>query len=1094
MFKMIRTLRSNRKTAHAASIFSYGLMLTATLLLAGCGGGGGGGGVSFATDEESPDPVVLDIPIAYIKRPIPAPDNEGQIAISNFADPIEIFPGARLFVRPRSSNLAEEIDLTDRIADIIAEEEAVEPELLAIDIKDVEASFDGSQLVFAVRAIPDIENNDEPELHTWNLWTYDFETDEVAYLIPSQLIRNEGAESGSSQDMAPHFLTDDRIVFSSSRQSAVQEKQLNEGRGQRYSAISELDRNTQAVALHIYDPDNEEISQISLNRTIDLDATTLDSGEIIFSRLDTDRQLSLYTINPSGAQISSLYGANSGDLVASEESSEGNSDRIHFLQPRELPDGRILTLIRAQNQTQLGGDLAIIDTAGFVELFTTIEDYQGDGQRAQVALTDIEVNALDDFSPGGKFLAAYPLRDGTDRVLLSWSSCQVENQQGLYIPCSIADEDDEIIPPGETEGRLQPAPQEFGLWIYDPVDGTQLPVVLEEEGFIISEIVAAEPRSYPSVPDETDIFDTNLAAENKGLIIIDSVYNEDNGVVAYAPLGIGAYAEPGTFAYTDRPARFLRILQPVPVPNDDVLDDMPNSGGVFGLLEILGYVPVEPDGSVTVKVPANTPVMLNILNSDGRRISRRHDHWLQVAQGEILRCVGCHDANSEVPHGRLDSQPPSSNPGAISLSTGLDGFIGADPALFASEPGQTMAEVYELRKPDEDDSLTVRELQLELTYTDEWTDTSVLTPDPDIDLSYDNNWDIPQANALISPNLDPELQGRIVINYNDHIQPIWERERSITQEGLQVLGPDGNAVTNCIGCHNTFSDTVVPAGQLDLTAAIADDIFTRSYLELTRADDEQWITATGGLADRQRVCMVEDENGIELPMIQFFNVAASVNRGSALASRAFFACFESENQPSCGTFVQDTAPPPANCSDDGGTVSGNGSLTTKVIPDTFAEAQTLMAALTPPADLTADPELMSLLNANCESCHSLTGGQVPHSDDDPDTAYNAMKDYINLVNPSSSTFVFRLATLNHQCGDSTACSALAMDMEQAITHFAEAVPTEEIIDVIPGGSVVDGGTFDHYGLLTAAELRLLSEWLDTGSPFFNNPFDPRLYD
>lgn len=34
----------------------------------------------------------------------------------------------------------------------------------------------------------------------------------------------------------------------------------------------------------------------------------------------------------------------------------------------------------------------------------------------------------------------------------------------------------------------------------------------------------------------------------------------------------------------------------------------------------------------------------------------------------------------------------------------------------------------------------------------------------------------------------------------------------------------------------------------------------------------------------------------------------------------------------------------------------------------------------------------------------------------------------------------------------------------------------------PGGS--------HAGFLTPAELRLISEWVDIGAQYFNNPFDP----
>jgi hypothetical protein len=407
-----------------------------------------------------------------------------------------------------------------------------------------------------------------------------------------------------------------------------------------------------------------------------------------------------------------------------------------------------------------------------------------------------------------------------------------------------------------------------------------------------------------------------------------------------------------------------------------------------------------------------------------------------------------------------------------------------------------MAAAYDLHNPEIDTSLRTRELQLQITYSDEWTDTdSGLIADEDIDLSYDPSWGIPTANAIISPNLDPQLEGRIAIDYKDHIQSIWDRTRTITQDGLEVIGPNGMAVDSCTDCHTSSGDTMVPAGQLDLTSGIADDIFTRSFLELTRTDNEQWITTTNGLADRQRICTLTDEEGVETQIIQFFNVPASVNRGSALASNGFFNCFEVDNSPLCGNFMQDISEPPANCTDDGGTVNQDGILTTKIVPDTFTEAQTLMA--TDGLDLTADPELMSLLNSHCSDCHSSTADamdrQEPfHGDDDPDMAYEALKTSVNLVNPGASLFVFRVGTQNHNCwsGD---CAADAASLQQAISNFAAVVPETEIDNSIPGGSIADQGTFNHYQLLSPSELRLISEWLDIGSPFYTNPFDPRLF-
>jgi hypothetical protein len=36
------------------------------------------------------------------------------------------------------------------------------------------------------------------------------------------------------------------------------------------------------------------------------------------------------------------------------------------------------------------------------------------------------------------------------------------------------------------------------------------------------------------------------------------------------------------------------------------------------------------------------------------------------------------------------------------------------------------------------------------------------------------------------------------------------------------------------------------------------------------------------------------------------------------------------------------------------------------------------------------------------------------------------------------------------------------------------------------------GTVNHAGFMTAAELRLLSEWVDIGAQYYNNPFDAPL--
>jgi formylglycine-generating enzyme required for sulfatase activity len=64
--------------------------------------------------------------------------------------------------------------------------------------------------------------------------------------------------------------------------------------------------------------------------------------------------------------------------------------------------------------------------------------------------------------------------------------------------------------------------------------------------------------------------------------------------------------------------------------------------GAWDVHRILGTVPVSEDGSAMFKVPANTPIAVQPLDSEGKALQVMRS-WFVGMPGEVLSCVGCHE-------------------------------------------------------------------------------------------------------------------------------------------------------------------------------------------------------------------------------------------------------------------------------------------------------------------------------------------------------------------------------------------------------------------------------------------------------------------
>jgi hypothetical protein len=890
----------NAMKHHSHFLFTRSLPLyIASLFLVACGGGSGG----TEGSGQAPDPVTVDLPIAYIERPLPADEDDPELLLAkDILDPAAFNPGAAIYLKPRATAIAAAENITQ---DAFIDDENFIPETPNYDVKDLSIHSDGDRLLFAMRA-PEIPNADEEDQPTWDIWEYHLTTKVLRRIITSDIVAAAG------HDLNPAYLPDDSIVFSSTRQTRSRAMLLDDNKPQ-YTAQEE-GNDGPAFVLHVMDNDGTNIQQITYNQSHDLQPTVLDNGRVLFTRWDQagSNNLSLYTVNPDGTDVQYHYGFNSLNTTPRDEA-------LTLFRPQAMPDNRVASIFKRRSEF-LGGDMVVIDTENFVENELAINGGSGE---AQAPLYHLEIVTDNERSRNGVFSSLHPLFDGTNRLLVSWSQCRMQViATGRLVPCT-----DEWWDNEETEI----APPLFGIWIYNLTDSTQQPVVLGKEGLMFTEAVTLEPRVAAAyIAPTTD-------NSSLGTLHIRSVYDGNLAGIDPDDFTLGAVANPAITPTADRPARFVRIVKAVSIADGDVLDEQDDNvyGNRFNqnnnMREIIGYTPVEPDGSVLVQVPADIAFTLQVLDADGRRFSTNTTYWMQLRPGERRECNDCLSTTATQPVSRADIQFDSINSGAAGGASfpgparyqniGVGEF--PEYVLALPESGETMAEfaartffavpAVQEGEPDNYTTEGLRQPTVDLIFTDEWTDVALASRAAPFAQRYaDLIPGEPEESITKAPLKNKGCLSewnstcRTVINYENHIYYLWGRER------MMPIDPDADVVIfedrRCTACHNRADESVdpavaqIPAGQLELTNAPSTDNQMTSYRELLFDDVELELVEGGSLTPRiieTGECNV-DENGEEIrdedgiclsPVVETVPVDASMSTAGARASGRFFNRF-----------------------------------------------------------------------------------------------------------------------------------------------------------------------------------------------------------
>jgi hypothetical protein len=828
-----------------------------------------------AISEQEADPVLVEYPVVYIKRDlVTSINNNDEVVRFQARNPAIFNPGAHLFIKRNAFADSPSTNLT----------ESLFGEDTRIDIRDISVSDDGQEILLSIRA-PELEDTDENSQPRWNIWHYHQSTQTLKRIITNDVTAEQG------DDLMPSFLPDGRIIFASTRQRLSRAILLDEGKPQ-YTALDER-RNNSAFNIHVMNADGTAIDQLTFNMSHDFYPLVLQNGQILYSRWDTmgdDHGINLYRMNPDGTENELVFGWHSHQISLDQQ-----NERVEFIKPQQMPNGDILMLLASVNENSYQKRPVLININDFIDNEQAVTNTGGQSN----AITDLSLNFNFDFnfssalSLSGRINHQYPLPDSSDRFLMSWDVCRVVigdliKACGQLSEEEIAAADFEFTDP------------QYELWLLNNDDNTQQLVATTEEGKVITEalVMQAAEQNKTFIADKAVgvELDAQLTDELSAAIHIRSVYDFDGQDVTVQesnPDGIARLSDPSLTPSANLPARFLRIIRGVPMPPDDVREvertDFGRSDNQL-MREIIGYTPIQPDGSVKVKVPANIPLGLSVLDKNGKRITGRHRQWITLKPGETLECNGCHTQNSTAPHGRIDAQLSSINIGAA----GGVAYINATENIIPTQ-GQTMAQADEMANG-------LAQLSANIVYQDIWTNPDISTPNLSFASNYENLLTLP-PNGSECFN-DWNTYCRLQINYQEHIQPLWDLSRQTIDENTLELLSDNT----CTGCHSTAdtdSVTQVPAGQLDLsgTPSANQPAHYTSYRELFFSDVEQEIVdgvlvdklievldADGNVVyrvDNEGELILDAENN-PIPVLTFIFLPVNLSTNGAYSSNRFF--------------------------------------------------------------------------------------------------------------------------------------------------------------------------------------------------------------
>lgn len=404
----------------------------------------------------------------------------------------------------------------------------------------------------------------------------------------TNLVQLTNPETGD--DIDPAYIDETHVVFGSTRNQILDEYERR--------AVPQLFVGERGGA----DGSLINIRQITFNQSHDQNPFIHSSGKIYFTRWDhlgDPNKMPLFTVNPDGTGQFVLYGAD-------ETFSQGNTSGSRtFMEARELHDGGLVASLMERTSQFEGGAICIIDLSKFTsapEMITSSNSPYNNTQKTSNSI----------------FKTPYPIMDGGHERLLVAQSAH------------------------ETGGKVENPYVNYDLFIMDK-DGKNLKLIHADPANNDYDPIFVAPRSLPVKPFEMNpLVSAGIKSGAKSGMFFDAdVYSRqdnDGHMSARELLGGGTDRSKGL-------AKYVRVIEAVPMSAQ--YRNMENVGNTeFEKQRVVGYGDVRADGSLSIEVPANTPLHLQTLDENGMMLVNQFQ-WINVMPGEQRMCTGCHGAREK---------------------------------------------------------------------------------------------------------------------------------------------------------------------------------------------------------------------------------------------------------------------------------------------------------------------------------------------------------------------------------------------------------------------------------------------------------------